>query len=339
MLQRLWREQIAPRLVERLRPHIAELLAERQANGVSPQALDELLTSRINQALAEKPWKNNIYTPLPLLHECAADAPFMPASSCSASDFFHPRFVEIARMLDLADPIYFQRKLWEWVFIIHAAISRNLTRPGMRALGFGVGCERIPAVFAKHGMQVVGTEAPPSIGLQEGWTGSQQYAETIDSLVFDNILERATFLDRVSLDICDMNHIEDKFAGFDFCWSASALEHLGGLQEGMDFIVASVEKTLKIGGTACHVTELNLSSNQDTVEKGGTVLYRKRDLDDLVRGLRDRGHSVDDIVIAADDHPLDHYVDTPPYHHSLHLKMRQSGYVITSVALVIQRGR
>ncbi len=100
-----------------------------------------------------------------------------------------------------------------------------------------------------------------------------------------------------------------------------------------------MEKTLKVGGTACHVTELNLTSDQHTDATGGTVLYRKRDIDAVIATLHERGHQVKDFVIAPDSHPLDSYVDTAPYHHSLHLKLRQGDYTVTSVALVIQRGR
>lgn len=77
-----------------------------------------------------------------------------------------------------------------------------------------------------------------------------------------------------------MNAINANLQDYDFCWSSCALEHLGDLRRGFDFIINSVEKTLKVGGIACHTTEFNLSPNDTTVASGPTVLYRRKDLDD-----------------------------------------------------------
>jgi hypothetical protein len=60
----------------------------------------------------------------------------------------------------------------------------------------------------------------------------------------------------------------------------------------MQFVINSVERTLRIGGTAAHKTEFNLSSNTDTVIEGDTVIYRKRDIEELVKTPEDRGHHV-----------------------------------------------
>ena len=136
-----------------------------------------------------------------------------------------------------------------------------------------------------------------------------------------------------------MMRIPDALADYDFCWSSCALEHLGSLNAGMDFIVESVEKTLRVGGVACHTTELNLSSDSATLEEGGTVLYRKKDLLSLIDRLERRGHTVEPFSIAPDTHVLDSFVDTPPYEQSPHLKLQLMGYVSTSVGLTIRRGR
>jgi hypothetical protein len=139
--------------------------------------------------------------------------------------------------------------------------------------------------------------------------------------------------------------IGDDVRDYDFCWSSCALEHLGSLRLGMDFIINSVEKTLKVGGIACHTTELNLSSNDTTVESGDTVLYRRKDLDQLIGELRERGHQVDEFVIAPDAHFLDGFVDTPPFIGPTpevgpaHLKLQLYGYACTSVGITVRRGR
>jgi hypothetical protein len=107
----------------------------------------------------------------------------------------------------------------------------------------------------------------------------------------------------------------------------------------MQFVVNSVERTLKIGGTAVHTTEFNLSSNTDTVTEGDTVIYRKRDIEELVKRLEDRGHHVQPFRVAPDSHYLDSFVDVPPYTSNPHLKLQLGKFVATSVGLVITRGR
>ena len=108
----------------------------------------------------------------------------------------------------------------------------------------------------------------------------------------------------------------------------------------MQFVIHAVEDTLKVGGVAVHTTEFNASSNEDTVSEGPTVLYRHRDMVELVERLRERGHQVEDFVIGPTAHHLDFHVDVPPYHQNLvHLKLLLEGHVATSVGLVIRRGR
>ena len=151
-------------------------------------------------------------------------------------------------------------------------------------------------------------------------------------------LDRATFEGRVRWQICDMRDIDPALIEYDFCWSSCCFEHLGDLRAGMDFVIASVEKTLRIGGVAVHTTEFNLSSNTDTVDQGPTVIYRRQDIEHLIAELRGRGHEVDDFRLAPDSLAIDGFVDTPPYA-GPHLKLQLGQYAATSVGLVIRRGR
>jgi hypothetical protein len=304
--------------------------------------MEQIINRRVDDLL-EKRLAPTIYLPPIELNRTSAELPFMQYSTCSAADFYHPRFTEIAA--ELAIPPMLHRKFWEWAYIVHTAQSRGMVAPGKRALGFGVGTERMPALFAKGGMQVTSTDAPQSVDNAQGWSSTGQYSNAIESLPYGGILDKETFLERVHFQECDMNNIGDDVQGYDFCWSSCALEHLGSLQLGMDFIINSVEKTLKIGGIACHTTEFNLSSNDGTVESGDTVLYRRQDLDALIAELRARGHQVDELLIAPDAHFLDGYVDTAPFATPTpstgpaHLKLELYGYACTSVGITVQRGR
>jgi hypothetical protein len=134
-----------------------------------------------------------------------------------------------------------------------------------------------------------------------------------------------------------MNNIDPSLHGFDFCWSSCCFEHLGSLEAGMRFVINSVEKTLKPGGIACHTTELNLSSNEETLEAGETVLYRRRDIQELIERLSDRGHTVSPLKISPARHPLDFHVDSPPYTHNPHIKLTVGGHTTTSVGMVVKR--
>jgi SAM-dependent methyltransferase len=151
------------------------------------------------------------------------------------------------------------------------------------------------------------------------------------------LVDRESFRSNVEFRTCDMNNIPDDLTGYDFCWSSCSLEHLGDLQKGLDFVVESVERTLRPGGFACHTTELNVSSDTDTVEDGPTVLYRRRDIRELVDRLERRGHQVAPFVMAPDKHVLDFFVDTPPYLAPPHLKLQLLGYTATSAGFIVQR--
>ena len=261
--------------------------------------------------------------------------PFMPYSTCSVRDFLHPRFAEINCLLE--QPLLVHRKIWEHVYIIHHLEAAGVLARGARGLGFGVGKEMLPAIFADRGVEVVATDAPQEIGVGAGWASTNEYSPSIVDLP-SGTMARADFLRRVSWRECDMNAIASDLSGFDFCWSSCCFEHLGSLDAGLDFVLESVEKTLKPGGIAVHTTELNLASNTDTIETGQTVLYRRRDIERLIATLRERGHEVGELVLAPDLLSLGGHVDTPPYGLP-HLKLALSGYVTTSVGIVVRRGR
>lgn len=260
---------------------------------------------------------------------------YMPTAIPLIDDFLHPKFMDFCE--EINHPFQVHRKLWEFAFITEKLRVAGAIKPGSRGLCFGSGKEPLPALFAKQGCQVVATDAPVEVSDGQ-WGLSGQHALGIQDLLRLDILEEEIFRDRVSFQPCDMNHISDDLKDFDFCWSACCLEHLGSLRHGLDFIINSVEKTLKPGGFACHTTELNLSSNSDTLEEPGLSLYRKKDLEILANELTRMGHKVSNILIRQGASPVDHYVDVPPYEAGHHLKIMAGKYVTTSVGLIIKKG-
>ena len=228
------------------------------------------------------------------------------------------------------------RKMWEWLFIAEALHERGLLAPGRAGLGFGVGQEPLVALFAAEGCDLVATDQPHEAAVASGWTASEvEWAGSLEQLNTHGLCPDEEFGRRVRFRPVDMHAIPDDLRGFDFTWSSCALEHLGTLGAGTDFVVAQME-CLRPGGVAVHTTEYLVASNDDTVEAGGTVFYRRRDIEALVDQLRRAGHSIDvDFTLAAT--PEDLHVDVAPYT-DVHLRTRLGGYETTSLALVITKG-
>lgn len=279
--------------------------------------------------------ENHFYAPRPPFTTGDSDA-FMQFSTCSAADIVNPRYGQICDMLK--HPVDWHRKLWEWVFVVHHLRDSGVVKPGSRGLVFGVGSERLPALFASLGAEIVATDAPVHIAETQGWTETGQHVSSLAQIRYPEIVDGDVFDANVSYRICDMTNIPEDLEGFDFNWSSCCFEHLGDLEAGMDFMINAVEKTLRPGGIAVHTTEFNLSSNECTVEEGATVIYRRRDIEELIRRLRDRGHSVKEFTVAPAEHRWDFHVDTPPYTSKVHLKLLLESYVATSAGIVVQRG-
>ncbi len=232
--------------------------------------------------------------------------------------------------------VMLHRKMWEWLFIAEALRERAMLAPGRSGLGFGVGKEPLVALFAAEGCDVVATDQPHALALASGWTDSQaEWAGGLEDLNTHELCPDEAFARRVRYRDVDMNAIPDDLRGFDFTWSSCALEHLGTLAAGADFVAAQMA-CLRPGGVAVHTTEYLVGSDDDTVEAGGTVFYRRRDIQALVERLHRAGHGIDvDFTLGAA--PEDLHVDVAPYT-DVHLRTRLGGYVTTSLALVITKG-
>ena len=262
---------------------------------------------------------------------------------CSAESLRSPALRAWAERLrpmwaagDDAREVMLHRKMWEWLFIAEALRERGMLAAGRTGLGFGVGQEPLVALFADAGCEVVATDQPHESAVATGWTDSAvEWAGGLGDLNGFGLCDVAEFERRVSYRPVDMTAIPADLRGFDFAWSSCALEHLGTLGAGTDFVVAQMD-CLGPGGVAVHTTEYLVSSNSATVEAGGTVFYRKRDIEALVQRLRKAGHDIDmDYTLGAT--PEDLHIDVPPYS-DVHLRTELAGYVTTSLALIVTKG-
>ena len=117
-------------------------------------------------------FEDHFYVPTAHVQSATLDE-FMRYSTCSSTDFLHPRFGEICAMLQ--HPWDWHRKLWEWVFVVHHLQEAGVIRPGSKGLVFGVGTERLPALFASLGSTIVATDAPADVGESQGWAETGQH--------------------------------------------------------------------------------------------------------------------------------------------------------------------
>ena len=238
---------------------------------------------------------------------------------------------------ELAEPPLYHRKQWEFVYALQVLDQAGMLAAGRRGLGFGVGREPVPSILAKRGCDIVVTDLDSSAAADKGWRDTHQHSNSVDELHRPDICNLDVFRRHVRFRVQDMNAISDdlKTGSFDFVWSLCALDHLGSLANGLRFIKESLA-CLKPGGIAVHTTEYNVTSNDDTVAEGGTVLYRRRDIECLADELAREGYQLQ-LNFHPGDGPLDRYYDVPPYRSNVHLKLQMDRYVATSLGLMVRK--
>lgn len=236
----------------------------------------------------------------------------------STAQFVEPVFKKWA-CEELGWQFGFNRKLWEYAFILNA-LSVHGKLAG-RGLGFGVGREPIVPVMLKHGARLVVSDLADEQAQAEGWATMQFDTAANDALSFSYI---------------DMNVIPPELTGFDFLWSCGSLEHIGGLANGLRFVEHAMA-CLKPGGIAVHTTEFTLTSNDQTYESPGLSFYRQRDLEQLAQRLRAQGHQIT-LNLNRGQHLLDQTACDEATPWELSINESLCGHVITSVGLIIRKG-
>jgi SAM-dependent methyltransferase len=233
----------------------------------------------------------------------------------------------------------YHRKFWEYAYVAQALYNADMLQPGKKGIVFGCGREPLPALFASLGCKIIATDAPP----EKGWKGTTQYADSLEMLYFEKIVNKETFKNNVQLEYVDMNNIPSNFEGqYDFCWSICALEHLGSLENGLVFVERSLD-LLKKGGIAVHTTEYNISNEGDTISAGNSVLYQKKHIELFIQHLRSKGYVIEEPDFTLGNDAFDCFVDMPPYdydgyeHGGPHIKLLLDGYTSTCFGIIISK--
>lgn len=105
------------------------------------------------------------------------------------------------------------RKQWEYAYILQALFERGYLAEGKRGLGFAVGTEPLPAVFATYGCEVLATDLDYEAGLTLGWDAGGQLCNGVSSLNQRAICPEAVFEKKVHFLPVDMNAIPERSVG------------------------------------------------------------------------------------------------------------------------------
>ena len=274
----------------------------------------------------------------PLLVQEPPDFEAPDSQLVSEAQILSPRFEQWRQAFRMRPGL--NRKLWEYLYIAQALDHYVGLRDGVRVLGFGVGRERIPAVLAARGCSVTATD----FAAAGEWAAQSlddmlrpKDSDTDPALADQPICEAELFRRLVSFRDVDMNAIPADLRDYDALWSCGSLEHIGGLQQGLDFIERSLD-CLKPGGIAVHTTEFNLSSDAVTMDTPGMSFYRRSDILALAARLTAQGHSMV-LNLTRSTGPIDQHVDKPPYDYALTMNALVGGYLITSIGLIIQKSQ
>lgn len=258
----------------------------------------------------------------------------MSSRLCTYRDFGTPWFRD--RLADIREGFLLHRKPWEFAAIAQALLEGGMLREGRTGVGFAVGGEPLPSLFASRGATILATDQEPDAEALRLW-GDGQLCGDPASLNRRGICPEADFARRCTFRRADMRALPEDLGPYDFCWSSCAFEHLGSLEAGLAFVVDSCRR-LRPGGLAAHTTEFNCDSDGATTEAGDAVIYRRRDIAALAARLAEVGCTLDPVDWSRGDHPIDYCVDeSPDFRGPFHLKLRLGPYVATSLLLVIRK--
>lgn len=347
----------SPKVVEAARPFVASHISKGIPGPLGSQPynnstlIERLNIKNMGYALAQQYAK--VFAGIP-----TKDQPKnigLVSKPTTQSDVESPWFVHWCQELKCA-PLY-HRKLWEFAFVLQALFEHGLLKPGAKGMGFGCGDEPLPSYFASKGVSALVTDLAPEKVQSMGWAETGQHAHSLDLAFKKNLTTKDAFKKHVSHQFVDMNAIPKMDTAFDFCWSICALEHLGSIQKGLDFIENSLS-VLKPGGLAVHTTEYNYLETEKTIDNWPTVLFLRKHFEDIAKRLQAKGHIVFGPCFDAGNGILDGFIDVPPYPHSMndqmqalyatdkgsdpkvalpHLKLAVDGFACTCYGLIVQK--
>ena len=189
------------------------------------------------------------------------------------------------------------------------------------------------------GCEITATDLDSTDARADVWAQTAQLATDLSKLRKPEICPDLIFNRKVAFKPVDMNCIPCDLINFDFTWSTCSFEHCGSIELGSQFIENQL-RCLRPGGIAVHTTEFNLSSLDDTITEGPTVIFRRKDIEAIIKRLQASGHHVESLCPFLGGAEIDRALDLMPYSENRHLKLLLfDKYISTSVALIIKKGQ
>ncbi len=216
---------------------------------------------------------------------------------CDGADWFSDTFSSIIKH-ELHEVPRFHRKQWEFAAILNALGSAGVVTPTAKGISFGSGQELPIYALANRVAEIWATDLYTA---DSAWPTARPDSP---DLVTDYVRSGAHFAtnqDRVFAKSMDMRTIEFPDNHFDFAYSSSAVEHIGGWQDFAQHL-AEVRRVLKPGGV--YVMTTDISFGPPTACPGNF----KFDPAGLEWWLQNSGMDYDPLV---DCRIAEHYINTP----------------------------
>jgi ubiquinone/menaquinone biosynthesis C-methylase UbiE len=161
------------------------------------------------------------------------------------TDWQDQEFQSISSLLGLDG--FKDRKVWEQIQIYRGLLRLDLLQEDVRAIGLGVGQERLMYAFANRCGEVIATDAYHSSDRQ--------------TAVVNEVYEKNPFpyrRDRLLVRNMDMTTIDYPDNSFDMVWSGRIIENMLSFEDLHQFY-REIHRVLKPGGIAALTTEYNMT--------------------------------------------------------------------------------
>lgn len=253
---------------------------------------------------------------------------------------------------ELKQTFKYHRKQWEQSFILQVLFEHGMMQNGKKGIGLGCGKEPLPSYLASQGCHITAGDKPSCNELNQiGWKKHNQYTQSIDDLFHKNIIDYDTFKKCVSLLYVDMNNLPSTiYDTYDFCWSVCVIEHIGSVENGLNFLKNSL-KLLKQGGISIHTTEFNYLGIPQRIDNWGSVIFNRKDFEILSKEIKEYGGEILGLDFSYGDGILDKYIDLPPFFHQTieginikypeyevpHIKLNIDGFPATCFGIIIKK--
>jgi hypothetical protein len=268
---------------------------------------------------------------------------------CNYEDFLKKDYEDFCNLIGEQKKIH--RKQWEFYIIYKKLIEHLGVFNLKKGLGFAVGQEVIVPLFLNLNASITASDLDPTDPDSIAWINSNQHIANGFNKYINSGYITKELLNTCNFEFINMNNIPNKFLlnEYDFIWSSCALEHLGSLQNGLNYIIKSLQ-CLKKGGIAVHTTEFNFKSDDITLETKGCVCYRKKDIEWLIKEVEQLGYYIEPINYNRSNNIVNNHIDNFPYNGSTsaiffdsnnydllksHINLNIEGHCSTSIFIVI----